>query len=161
TVVDLQVGIVNPLGWAAIDGLQTNLDMFWDAYQSLYVSEFYLTASHGRVAIPVISNTPFTVQGVDAATGIQLFQHAYDGLPPATNGQVTAIPPPQSNQGGPYPTFGDPFNVQTVEIIGGVHTITSVPGITIDDSDWADNSDRGTAKISFTTAASTDPDEPA
>lgn len=161
TVVDLQPGIVNPLGWAAIDGLQTNLDVFWNLYQSLYVSEFYLTASHGRVAIPVASDTPFTVQGVDAATGIQLFQHAYDGVPAATNGQVTAIPPPLSNQGGPYPTFGDPFSIQIVEIIGGVHTITSIPGITIDDSGWADVSDHGTAKVSFNSAASTDPNEPA
>ena len=48
-----RVGIVNDI--------QANLDLFWSLYHSLYVSQLYLTAGHGRVVMPVISGSPLRV----------------------------------------------------------------------------------------------------
>ncbi|HXA18390.1 MAG TPA: Ig-like domain-containing protein [Thermoanaerobaculia bacterium] len=132
SVVDIRVPAGSALGWAAMDGLQTTLDLFMNLYNSLFVSSIYLTAGHGRVVVPVATGVSFTVQGVDAATGIQLFEHRYDPIPVAPPGQVTGIPALAANTTGPYPVFGDPFSIQTVDVIGGIDSITSIPGLTID-----------------------------
>jgi large repetitive protein len=156
TVIDIRVPTGSSVGWAAMDGLQTNLDLFMDLYHSLFVSHFYLVSGHGRAVIPVATNTPFTIQGVDAATGIQLFQHTYDPIPPTSPGQVTGIPALATNTTGPYPLFGDPFSIQTAEVIGGVDSIDSVNGVTIDTS-TINKSGQGLVTVAFKSAAGTDP----
>ncbi len=140
-----------------MDALQADLDLFMDIFHSLYVSEFYLISGHGHAVLPVITNTPFTVQGVDAATGIQLFEHKYDAIPPAAPGQVTGIPALATNTTGPYPVFGDPFSIQTAEVIGGVDEIDSVTGVKIDTS-AIKALGQGTVTVSFTAAASSSSD---
>ena len=150
-VTDILEATPSAVGWAAISGLQSDLDLFWDAFNSLYVSEFYLVAGHGRVVIPVLTSTPFTVQGDDAATGIQLFQHKYDPIPPVASGQVTGIPSLATNTTGPYPVFGDPFSIQTVEIAGGIDELDSVNGVKIDTS-VINKSGQGRVVASFTTS---------
>jgi RHS repeat-associated protein len=155
-VTDIQIPLAEPVAWSVIDGLQSNLDIFWDLYHSLYCSEFYLTAGHGRVVVPVISKTPFTVQGVDAATGFTLFQHRYDGITPAAPGQVVGIPALEPNTGGPVPVFGDPFSIQTADVVAGVDSIKSVLGVTINTS-WATSNDSGQVSVTLANPASTDP----
>jgi len=149
---DLQVPTGSSLGWAAIDGVQKNLDLFWDLYHSLYVSQLYLVEGGGRVVVPVYTGAPFTVQGVDAATGIQLFDHRYDPIPVAPPGQVTGVPSLALNTTGPYPVFGDPFSIQTVDVIGGIESITSIPGLTID-TRAVDFTGVGQVTVSFVGAA--------
>ena len=157
TVTDIRVPTGSALGWAAMDGLQADLDIFMDLYHSLFVSSLYLSAGHGRVVVPVISGTPFTVQGVDSATGIQLFEHKYDALAPTAPGQFVGVPSPIDNTSGPYPVFGDPFKVQSADVVSGVAQITSIPGVVIDTA-WATSTDKGNAVLSFAdTSASPDP----
>ena len=49
-----------PTAWVFVNDIQANLDLFWSLYHSLYVSQLYLTAGHGRVVMPVISGSPMT-----------------------------------------------------------------------------------------------------
>jgi len=156
-VVDIRLSSGSSVGFAAFDGLQSNLDLFMDLYNSLFVSQTYVTAGHGRVVIPIISGKPFTVQGVESATGIQVFERQYDAPAPTPPGQFIGLPSPSGNASGPYPVFGDPFNIQNADVISGVAQITSIPGITID-TGWATSTDNGSATVSLTDAASaTDP----
>jgi RHS repeat-associated protein len=157
--IDIRVPTGTPgsaIGWAALDGLQSNLDIFWDLYHSLYASEFYLVAGHGRIVVPVVSNSPFVVQGVDAATGIKMFEKAYDGIPPAAPGEVTGIPSLETNTSGPYPVSGDPFSIQTAEILAGLDAVKSVTGVTINTS-WATTNDSGQTVLTLKNATVTDP----
>ncbi|HWW62849.1 MAG TPA: hypothetical protein VN181_15855, partial [Thermoanaerobaculia bacterium] len=140
------------LAWAAMDGVQSGLDLFWDAFHSLYASEEYVTAGRGRVLVPVLANRAFTIDGVDAATGITLFSKTYDGVPVAPPGTATGILPPQPNSGGPYPVFGSPFNIQIVEITRAIDRIEPLPGITIE-TPFATSADSGAVIVRFNDAA--------
>jgi RHS repeat-associated protein len=156
-VLDIRLPSGSSVGFAAFDGLQKNLDIFMDLYNSLFVSQTYITAGHGRVVVPIISGKAFTVQGVESATGIQVFERAYDAPVPAAPGQFVGLGSPSGNASGPYPVFGDPFNVQQANVISGVAQITSIPGMTIDTA-FATSTDQGTATVSFANVtASPDP----
>ncbi len=41
-VIDLHVPTGSAAGWAAMDGIQANYDLFWDQYSSLFASHLYL-----------------------------------------------------------------------------------------------------------------------
>jgi RHS repeat-associated protein len=153
---NIEVGTASGVGWGAIESLQTNLDMFWDSFHSLYASEFYLVSGHGRIVVPVISNTPFTVQAVDASTGIQLFEKQFQGVPLGAAGTISGIEPLENNSGGPVPVFGEPFSVQSADIVAGIDQIKSVPGVTIM-TPWALNALSGSVSVTLTATGTPDP----
>ncbi|HYH08908.1 MAG TPA: Ig-like domain-containing protein, partial [Thermoanaerobaculia bacterium] len=129
--LDIRVPVGMGVGWIAIDGIQQGLDMFFSALQSLYISNFYLTAKRGRVVAPMLTGVPFHVEGVDTATGMTDFTSQYDALPPAEPGTFQPLPSPQPNPSGPYPIFAKPFNVDVIEIPIADEDLTPVPGFKI------------------------------
>jgi RHS repeat-associated protein len=131
SVTDIRVPSGSAVGWAAMDGLQATLDIFFNLYQSLYASNFYLTAKRGRIVVPALTNAPFTIEGVDAATGITSFTKAYDGIPPADVGTFTPVPSPMPNASGPYPVFGNPMFVQAIDLDVVDFDYAIVPGLSI------------------------------
>ncbi len=116
TWVDLQGPTGSSVGWAAISGIQSNLDLFWDKYHSLYASSFYIAEKRGSVVIPIPQNTSFEVVGVDASTGLEAFAKAYAPLLPGDPGSAVPVPTPGGDLTGPYPVFGTPFRVEIVDL---------------------------------------------
>jgi len=108
-VVDITVPIAS--GWAIFDGMQKGYDLFWDTLASLYAADFYLVEGRGKVAIPVLLGTPFTIEGVDTTTGFTMFSKQY---PNADNGVIAS---PNPDVTGPYPVFATPSNVQQVDLV--------------------------------------------
>lgn len=127
-VLDIRVPVGSGVGWAAMDGIQQGLDMFFSTLQSLYVSNFYLTAKRGRVVAPFLTNTPFYVEGVDTATGMTEFKTQYEAQPPAQPGTIQPLAPPMPNPSGPYPIFAKPFSVDIVEIPIADEEFHPIPG---------------------------------
>ena len=131
SVIDLNVPTGSSVGWAAMNGVANQLEVFFSAFHSLYASNFYLTAGHGRIVVPVLTNAAFTVEGVDAATGLTAFTTAYDGLAPSAPGTFTPVASPMPNPTGPYPVFARPMFVANVELLLADEDLTSVPGLTV------------------------------
>ncbi|MBV9186747.1 MAG: Ig-like domain-containing protein [Acidobacteria bacterium] len=114
--VDMHVATGNSVGFAAIDALQTDTDMFWDCWASIFASHFYLISNGGHVIIPVITGRPINVVGYDAGTGIQSFQKVYDPLPLGDPGAAYIVPTPFAELQGPYPVFTSPGRVEIVDL---------------------------------------------
>lgn len=108
-VVDITVPIAS--GWAIFDSMQKGYDLFWDTLASLYAADFYMVEGRGRVAIPVLAGTPFTIEGVDTSTGFTMFKKQY---PNADSGVIQS---PNPDVTGPYPVFATPTNVQQVDLV--------------------------------------------
>ena len=113
-VHDIKVPVGGAVGWAAMEGLQASYDIFWNVLASYYAAHYYVV-ERGRIAIPILQGQAFTVVGVDSRTGVQAFQKAYDPIPIGDPG-VSTLPPPQNNQGGPYPVFATPFRVDLIDV---------------------------------------------
>jgi RHS repeat-associated protein len=114
-VLDIKQPVGGAVGWAAMEGAQTNYDLIWDTFWSYYDPYIHVFERPTRV-IPVIQGLPFTVFGIDRTTGLQAFQRAYDPLPVGQPGDITVIGSPQQNDGGPYPVFGSPFRVEVADL---------------------------------------------
>src|SRR6185369_4817865 len=72
---------------------------------------------NGCAALPIIKEKPFTLTGVDPVTGIVQFKTAYD--PIALNAPpVVPISSPDPDNRGPYPLFGTPFRIETIDFTG-------------------------------------------
>jgi RHS repeat-associated protein len=108
-VVDITVPIAS--GFAIFDSMQKGYDLFWDTLASLYAADFYMVEGRGRVAIPVLAGTPFTIEGVDTTTGFTMFKKQY---PNADSGVIES---PNPDVTGPYPVFATPTNVQQVDLV--------------------------------------------
>jgi len=128
-VIDLQVPAGLGVGFAAIDGIQGNYDLFFDSFASLFESHEYLSESRGRIIVPVLQGKKFEIVGVDAATGLQSFSKIYDPLP-VSGGVVSVISDPQSAQNGPYPIFTTPARIEIVEL-QAEGDITSIRNVTL------------------------------
>ncbi|HET8799231.1 MAG TPA: Ig-like domain-containing protein, partial [Thermoanaerobaculia bacterium] len=100
-------------GWSLMQGVEAGYDLFWDTLTSLFAADFYLAERRGRVAIPVVANTRYTVTGVDTATGLNAFSSTYEPLLPGT---IASVSPASGNPSGPYPIFGTPFRVESVAV---------------------------------------------
>jgi RHS repeat-associated protein len=114
--VYVNVSIIQPWVFAAIEGLQGNHELFWDTMQSIYASSQYLMENRGRVVIPVLANQPFRVTGVDASTGLESFTKLYDPILPGDPGVAVGIPTPDAPFVGPYPVYGSPFRVESLDL---------------------------------------------
>jgi YD repeat-containing protein len=157
-VMDVRVPAGGQLGWAAMDGIQQGLDMFFSALQSLYVSNFYLTTKRGRVVAPMLTGVPFSVEGVDTATGMTEFTSSYDGINPDEPGGFDPLPSPVPNPNGPYPVFGKPFNIDIIDVPIANETLTPLPGFTVKldgSSDIVTVTRTGTSPKTFTVVNTT------
>jgi len=129
-VIDIKKPADAGVGWAAVSGMQLNYELHWDSIGSLYASQEYIIERGGVIVIPVITGKPFTVVGVDAATGIEGFSKLYDPIPIGNPG-ISIIPPPQENRVGPFPVFGTPFRVETIELSVEDVSIETIPNFSI------------------------------
>jgi RHS repeat-associated protein len=126
-ISDLRVPPGASPGWAYFDLAQDLLELFWGLYHSLYVEHFYLTEGHGRVVVPVVSGRPFTVEGVDISSGLTTFTKAYDPLPTFAPGTTVSLPSPDiDSRVGPYPVYGGPFRIETIDLAVDGVALTSV-----------------------------------
>ena len=114
-VLDIKQPVGGSVGWAVMEGLQANYDLMWDIFWSYYDPYVHVFERGGR-AIPVVTGKPFTVYGIDRATGLQAYSRAYDPIPVGEPGEVVTIPSPQQNDGGPYPIFGTPFRAEILDL---------------------------------------------
>ena len=130
-VLDIKVpGVGGSVGWAAMEGLQSNYDLMWDIFASYYIPHQAI-AERGGALLPIITGKPFTVVGVDAGTGLQAFSRTYDPIPNGEPGTVVAIEPAQQNDGGPYPTFAAPARVELIDLDVEDVDIKSIRNFTI------------------------------
>ena len=102
------------LVWGVMEGIQSGTDLFWDTLDTLYASHLY-AAERGRVAIP-LPNRKFEVVGVDASTGLTQFYKVYDPIAPNDPGASSFLANPNPPTEGPYPVFGTPFRVETMQV---------------------------------------------
>ena len=129
--LDIRVPVGSGVGWAVMDGFQRGYDLFWDTLASFYAADFYLFERQGRVVIPVITNKPFTVVGVDATTGLKAFSRVYDPIPIGDPNVAVTIPSPEDNANGPYPIFGIPFRTELADINAEEVDIEEIRNFTI------------------------------
>jgi RHS repeat-associated protein len=115
-VVDLKTPAGGGLGWGVMEGIQAGFDLFWDTLESLYASHFYLLESRGTIVVPIVTGRPFTVVGVDAATGLDVFTKVYDPIPTGVPGASVDLADPNPDRTGPYPVFASPFRVETLDL---------------------------------------------
>ena len=119
-----------PVGWGVIDGIQKSTELFFDKYQSLYASQLYILEGRGRIAVPMPANTAFTVEGVDGATGLTSFTKSYQ-VDASQPGFASVLPAPAAGGSGPYPLYGAPFRIETVDLAAQDIDLTSVRGYTV------------------------------
>jgi RHS repeat-associated protein len=121
-VVDLNVP-QGGLAWGLFQGLQSGFEYFWDAFTSLFVSDVYLTEKRGTIVVPIVTGKPFTVVGVDTASGLDAFSKTYEPIPPGLPGTVVDLADPNPDRTGPYPVFAPPFRVEFLDLaVEGTHT---------------------------------------
>jgi RHS repeat-associated protein len=120
-VIDMRSSV----GWMGTDSLQGNYDLFFDMFNSLFLSHVYLNEPHGRVLMPVKFDTPFEIVGYDAGTGLQAFSKAYDPIAPGDPGAAFVIPSPNVDQAGPYPVLASPLHIDVVDVLAADVDITS------------------------------------
>ncbi|MGH9459336.1 MAG: Ig-like domain-containing protein, partial [Thermoanaerobaculia bacterium] len=130
-VVDVKVPAGSSLGWAVMDSPGGTYDLFWDSFESLFASSLYLTESRGRIAIPVLTGKPFKIVGVDAGTGLDAFEKVYDPLPVGDPGAAVALPSPLADLQGPYPVFGAPFRIETLDLEIEQVDVASLPNFLV------------------------------
>ncbi|MFL6246086.1 MAG: Ig-like domain-containing protein [Thermoanaerobaculia bacterium] len=106
---------VNQPYWAFLEPLNVGIEMHWSLYQSLFVSDFYMTESRGRIAVPVAPNVPFTVVGIDSASGLRSFEKLYNLTATDPNIPVD-MDPPDPDKHGPYPVFVSPGGVDFLDL---------------------------------------------
>ncbi|HEX7808903.1 MAG TPA: Ig-like domain-containing protein, partial [Thermoanaerobaculia bacterium] len=125
-------GVVNVLApggsdmvWGLLDDISASADVFWDSLISLFASRQYVE-DRSRIAIPLLTNVPFRIYGVDAATGLEAFSRTYSPIPPGDAGAPLGLANPNPDRIGPYPVFGSPFRVETLEVAAAGITYSSI-----------------------------------
>ncbi|HEX2835647.1 MAG TPA: Ig-like domain-containing protein [Thermoanaerobaculia bacterium] len=99
-----------PSAFAFLGGLQAGMDLFFNTLEWLYAADFYLVEGRGRLAVPVLLDQPFHVEGVDAATGFTIFKKEF---PNANDGVFENLNPDVT---GPYPVFVTPGRIEIVDL---------------------------------------------
>jgi RHS repeat-associated protein len=130
-VIDIRVPEGTNAGWAAMDSMQGNYDLFWDEFSSLFASHLYLAESHGRIVIPVLTNRQFQLVGYDAGTGLQAFSKVYNPLPNGDPGAAYIVDDPVGSQIGPYPVYALPNRVELIDLEAENVDITSIRNFTV------------------------------
>src|SRR3954454_7156853 len=104
TVVDMTA----PVGWAAISGAAEGSELFWDSIQWLFVSSYTLSRNVGRALIPVAADKAFTVVGIDASTGLQMYSKVYGRVTAGDPLGAVVLDATSDNDTSPIPTFASP-----------------------------------------------------
>jgi RHS repeat-associated protein len=126
-VVDMAI----PVGWAAVSGAAEGSELFWDSIQSLFVSSYTLSRNAGRALIPVAADKPFTVSGIDASTGLQMYLKVYAGVAPGDPLGAVVLDPSSDNDIGPIPVFASPARIEIVGVPDGGFTLTSLRNLNL------------------------------
>jgi RHS repeat-associated protein len=109
------------LGWAVTWGIAAEVDLMSDIFQSIYLPDFAFSSRHDCAAMPIVKGKAFTLTGVDPSTGMVAFKTSYDPIP-ITDPAVVSIPSPDPDKRGPYPVFGTPYRIETVDFSGVKYT---------------------------------------
>ena len=141
-VVDMTVAT----GWAAVSGAAEGSELFWDSIQSLFVSSYTLSRNVGRALIPVAADKPFSVAGIDASTGLQMYSKAYAGVAPGDPLGAVVLNASSDNDSGPIPVFASPARIEIVDVPDPGFTLASVRNLNL-------KLDRGSVTISAGTPA--------
>jgi len=100
------------------------VDIFINNFLSLFVPDIFVMEGRGRVVVPGLLGTPFTISGVDSSSGLTLFSAAYDPVTIGEAGNVILIDSPNPDVRGPLPVYGAPFRVESADL----HTaVTRIP----------------------------------
>jgi RHS repeat-associated protein len=91
------------------------IEFFMNKFLALYTADFYVVEG-GGVVMPGVAGSPFTVSGVDASTGMALFNRTYAELNVGGPGDVVLIDNPNPDVHGPTPVFATPFRIETVDL---------------------------------------------
>ncbi|HEX9982630.1 MAG TPA: Ig-like domain-containing protein [Thermoanaerobaculia bacterium] len=91
-------------------------DIFNSVALSFYLPDFYII-EFGRVLMPGIAGKPFSIYGVDSATGLQTFTKTYEGGTIGGAGDIVQIESPVADEQGPYPIFASPFRVDAIDAL--------------------------------------------
>src|SRR6185369_2976223 len=86
-------------------------------FHSIYLPDFAFSSRNDCAAMPILKDRPFTLTGVNPSTGMVEFKTAYDPIP-LTDPAVVTIPSPDPDKKGPYPVFGTPFRIDTIDFTG-------------------------------------------
>jgi RHS repeat-associated protein len=126
-VIDLTPSI----GWGVISGAAEGSELFWDSIQSLFVSSYTLSRNVGRALVPVAANKPFSVVGVDASTGLQMFAKVYAGFPPGDPLGAIVLDPSSDSGAGPLPVFASMARLEVIDVPPAGVSLTSPGNLTV------------------------------
>jgi RHS repeat-associated protein len=104
------------LGFGIISDIGEAVEMAIDRFRSLIIPDFTFTRRKNCVAIPILSDTPFTITGVDALTGLEIFKKVYPAIPVTDPGVSFPIENPNPDRTGPYPIYAVPFRVESLRM---------------------------------------------
>ncbi|HMJ82987.1 MAG TPA: Ig-like domain-containing protein, partial [Vicinamibacterales bacterium] len=105
------------LGYAIISGIADQVEVFNSLFHAIYLPDFAFNSRDHCAVMPIAKEKPFTLTGVDPATGMVQFKTAYDPIA-LTDPGVVNIPSPAPDKKGPYPVFGSPFRIETIDFTG-------------------------------------------
>lgn len=114
--LDLTVPTGSSVGFAIISEMAEAVEILQEQYRSIVMPDFVFTRRRNCVAIPVLSDTPFTITGVDALTGLEIFKKVYPAIPITDPGVSFAIENPNPDRTGPYPIYAVPFRVESLRM---------------------------------------------
>ena len=105
------------LGWAVTWGIEAEVELMNNNFHSIYLPDFAFSSRNDCAAMPILKDRPFTLTGVNPSTGMVEFKTSYDPIP-LTDPAVVTIPSPDPDKKGPYPVFGTPFRIETIDFTG-------------------------------------------
>jgi len=108
------------LGWAVTWGIEAEVELMNNNFHSIYLPDFAFSSRNNCAAMPILKDRPFTLTGVNPSTGMVEFKTSYDPIP-LTDPAVVTIPSPDPDKKGPYPVFGTPFRIETIDFTGTEH----------------------------------------
>jgi RHS repeat-associated protein len=131
TVIDMNISV----GWGSVSGATEGAELFWESIQSLFVSSYTLSRNVGRALIPVAADKAFSVVGVDASTGLQMFTKVYAGFAAGDPAGAVVLAPSNDNDVGPVPVFASPARIEVVDVPPPGVTLTTVGNLKVTGSD--------------------------
>jgi RHS repeat-associated protein len=114
--LDLRVATGSLVGFGIISEIAEAVEILQEQWRSLIIPDFTFTRRANCVAVPILSDTPFTITGVDSLTGLEIFKKVYPAIPITDPGVSIAIANPNPDQSGPYPLYAVPIRVESLRM---------------------------------------------
>ena len=122
---------MQPVGWVELNGIPQNSEVYMSTLPPVYASALTILERRGRVLMPAAADKAFTVDGVDAATGLDNFKKIYNPIPAGDPGAPAVLPSPADANAGPYPVYASPSRIELVDVPNADVEIDSVRGLKI------------------------------